>query len=129
MIQGKRILIVDDEPDIVFVLKRGLATRGFVVEGFADPREALSQFRPNYYDAIVSDIRMPHLTGIELYIALRAKDGSPPVYFMSAYEINESEIHEKVADAEFVKFIKKPFNYTALADMLDRDLGKKRVTA
>lgn len=129
MIQAKRILLVDDEPDIVYVLKKGLTIRGFEVDAFTDPRQALEHFRPDYYDVIITDMRMPHMTGIELYEALREKDGSPPVYFMSAYEINEAEIQEKVAEAGFLKFIKKPFNYSLVADMLYKDLGKKRLTA
>ena len=58
-----RILVVDDEPDITLVIKSGLEGSGYLVDVFNDPAQALSSFKPNYYDMLVLDIRMPMMTG------------------------------------------------------------------
>jgi DNA-binding NtrC family response regulator len=56
-----RLLIVDDDPDIVQVLKLGLLNNGFLVDGFTNPEEALQSFKSNAnnFCVVVSDVRMP----------------------------------------------------------------------
>jgi CheY-like chemotaxis protein len=72
--EPRRILIVDDEKDITMVFKVTLERAGFKVEVFNDPLEALSQFKPHYYDLVLLDIRMPQMSGLELYHELKKKD-------------------------------------------------------
>ena len=68
----KRILIVDDEPDVTFTLKKGLENNGmFEVDAFNDPLEALLNFKPDYYDFMLIDIKMPKINGYELYDKLK----------------------------------------------------------
>ena len=63
----KRIAVVDDEPDITNVLKKGeLERHGFSVDTFNDPRAALANFQPMYYDLMIIDIRMPRINGFDL---------------------------------------------------------------
>lgn len=66
-----RVLLVDDEPDIVSVLKQGLKLKGFVVDGSTDPLKALEKFQPDYYDIVVSDIKMPIINGFQLCRKIR----------------------------------------------------------
>jgi len=47
---------------------------GFVVDTFNEPKEALSNFKPNYYDLIILDIKMPNMDGFELYREMKEKD-------------------------------------------------------
>ena len=62
------ILVVDDESDITFTLKKGLENSGmFEVDTVNDPQEALSSFKPDCYDFLLIDIRMPHMSGYDLY--------------------------------------------------------------
>ncbi|HEX5920645.1 MAG TPA: response regulator [Nitrososphaeraceae archaeon] len=65
----KKILIVDDEPDITSSLGKGLEQGGYDVQVFNDPLVALSNFKPNVYDYL--DIKMPNMTGFELYHKLK----------------------------------------------------------
>jgi PleD family two-component response regulator len=69
-----RLLVVDDEPDIVHVLKLGLQQNGFLVDGFTNSEEALQSLKSNAesYCLVLSDVRMPGLTGIQL--AKRVRD-------------------------------------------------------
>ena len=64
----RRILVVDDESDITFTLKKGLENSGmFEVDTFNDPQEALSSLTPDYYDFLLIDIIMPHMSDYDLY--------------------------------------------------------------
>jgi DNA-binding response OmpR family regulator len=59
-------MIVDDESDVVFTLKKHLEENGFEVNTFVDPVLALQNFKVNFYDLLILDIRMPKMNGFEL---------------------------------------------------------------
>jgi len=64
----KKILIVDNEVDITFTFKIGLEDTGlFTVDTFNDPQDVLFNFKPNMYDLLLIDMRMPKMSGYELY--------------------------------------------------------------
>jgi DNA-binding response OmpR family regulator len=79
-----RILVVDDEPDIVLTLKIVLETNGFKIQAFTDPILALGNFAARSYDLALLDIRMPKITGLGLYRELRKIDNKIKVCFLSA---------------------------------------------
>ena len=70
----KRVLIVDDEPDVTETFKLGLEESGFSVDTFNDPQMALSNFKPDTYDILLIDIKMPTMNGFELYGKIRNID-------------------------------------------------------
>jgi two-component system response regulator ChvI len=81
----RKILVVDDEPDITLTLKKGLEDSGlFEVDVFNDPQIALSNFKPDYYDFLLIDIRMPKISGYELYDKLRNIEGKVKSCFITA---------------------------------------------
>ena len=65
---GKRILVVDDEPDVCFVVEKVLGENGFVVDSYQDPLLALEKFKPHSYNLVILDIKMPDLNGFALYL-------------------------------------------------------------
>jgi DNA-binding response OmpR family regulator len=69
----KRILVVDDEPDLTMVCSLDLQYHGFKVDTFNDSQEALSNFRPGYYDLVILDIKMPKMDGFELYEKIKER--------------------------------------------------------
>jgi DNA-binding response OmpR family regulator len=91
----KRILVVDDEPDITFTLQSGLEDGGFDVDAFTDPELALSSFKPGLYDLIIIDIMMPKMDGFELYERLKTVEPGVKVCFLTAGEISREEIREE----------------------------------
>jgi DNA-binding response OmpR family regulator len=80
----RRILIVDDEPDIMLTLKIVLEDNGFKIQAFTDPILALRNFAANSYDLALLDIRMPKITGLGLYKELTKIDNKIKVCFLSA---------------------------------------------
>ncbi len=71
---AKRILLVDDEPDITFTIKDILEENGFHIDTFNDPITALKSYRSIFYDLVIHDIKMPKMDGFELYTKIREKD-------------------------------------------------------
>jgi two-component system, OmpR family, response regulator ChvI len=69
-------LLVDDEPDIIGILKVGLEDNGFKVDAFTDPELALSNFKSGVYDLLLLDVRMPKLNGFELYEQIKKIDNN-----------------------------------------------------
>jgi DNA-binding response OmpR family regulator len=69
--KGNKILLVDDEPDITMSFEATLQNAGFIVHTYQDPLIALSKFKPGYYDIVILDIKMPKMSGFELYVEMR----------------------------------------------------------
>lgn len=115
MKQQYRILLVDDEVDILRVLKRGLEINGFQVEGYSSPQEVRVSFKPSKYDLAILDIRMPGLSGFQLYREIRKIDPTITACFLSAFEVNPNEFKIVFPSMIEVKaIIKKPVSINHL---------------
>ena len=109
------ILLVDDDPDIVKVFKRGLKAKSLLIDAYTSPREALQSFKPNAYDLAILDIRMPEMTGFQLYREIRNRDPTTTVCFLSAFEIKPDEFKSLFPSMEGLKtIIKKPVSINEL---------------
>jgi DNA-binding response OmpR family regulator len=86
-----RILLVDDEPDILFIFKRGLEINGFSVDAFDSPQNAINSFKPNVYDLAILDIQMPDMNGFALYRQIKKIDPAITGCFLSAFEVDPDE--------------------------------------
>ena len=104
----KRILIVDDEPDITESFGIALEDSGFEVDKFNDPAIALASFRPNLYNLLILDIKMPKMDGFELYDKIKNIDKSVKVFFISAFEIDHAAMRKKYPTLKIENFIPKP---------------------
>jgi CheY-like chemotaxis protein len=107
----KRILIVDDEKDIVYLFALILEDNGYLVDAYTDAIVALVEFKANYYDMIMLDYRMEGLNGLELYQKIRAIDKSARAMLLTA-------AHEQLELDEnykwFLRVVGKPISETAL---------------
>src|ERR671910_1823828 len=114
--QHYRILLVDDESDILGVIKRGIEAKGFRVDAYDSPQEAIDYFKPNLYDLAILDIRMPGLNGFALYRQMKKIDPSLTVCFLSAFEMHPEEFKKVFPSmSEGVKtIIKKPITTSEL---------------
>lgn len=82
----RRILVIDDEKDTADVFKFGLELKEFEVDAYTDPFKALSNFKVDYYDAIISDVDMPEMNGFELCKELLKIDDKIKIFFVSAFQ-------------------------------------------
>lgn len=117
-----KILLVDDEPDITLTLKHGLEENGFSVDIFNDPRVALSNFKPAYYDLLLLDIKMADLNGFQLYQEIKRKDNNTRVCFITAYEIYYDRLKEDFPTLNVGCFIKKPVAIKELVKKIRKEL-------
>jgi DNA-binding response OmpR family regulator len=118
----KRILVVDDEEDITLVFKSGLERKGFKVDVFNDPAEALLNFRPGHYDLLLLDIRMPTLSGFELFREILKKDSKARACFISAFEFHQEELRMLAAEGKQC-YVKKPISLKELVMKIDEQLA------
>src|ERR687887_2317325 len=120
----KSILLVDDEPDIIEILKVGLEDNGFKVDAFTDPQEALSSFKASAYDLLLLDVRMPKMNGFELYQEIKKIDNNnkAKVCYITAYEINYEKIREEFPSLQVDCFIKKPIEIQDLVRRINAEL-------
>lgn len=110
-----RILLVDDNLDIINVLKRGLASLGMDVTTFSDPEAALAGFKPGQYDAIVLDVRMPKMTGFEVARGIWKQEPKASICFLTAFEIFRKEAEKIFPSLKSYCFVKKPIQASELA--------------
>ena len=80
----RRILVVDDEPDVIITLRLGLEDTGlFEVYPFTNSELALMNFKSGFYDFLLIDIVMPKMNGYELYDKIKGIDDKVKVCFIS----------------------------------------------
>jgi DNA-binding response OmpR family regulator len=124
-IKGKRIMVVDDESDLTLFYKMSLEFHGFEVDTFNDPRKALSNFKPNYYNLVVLDIKMPDMDGFELNKELQKIDDKVNVCFLTASELYYKEFRkEEFCALDKELFIRKPVENEELIKEITRLIRK-----
>ena len=115
-----RLLVVDDDSDIVQVIKLGLQKNKFLVNAFTNPEEALQNFQSNSegYCLMLSDIRMPSLSGIQL--AKKVKEINPAIktVLMTAFEIRDSEFSKVFPSTQVDGFVQKPIGIRDLTNKI-----------
>ena len=114
---AKRVLIVDDDPDITFTFKKafeeanqisGSNKISFHVNTYNDPFVALSEFKPDFYDLMLIDINMSKMNGFDFCVKALEIDINPRFCFMSSGLINQEALREQYPSLSIGCFIKKP---------------------
>ena len=111
---AKRIMVVDDEPDVTTVIKSGLESQGYVVDAFNSAEDALTNFKPGVYDMLITDIRMPVMNGFDLYHEIRKNDDKIKIALMTAFEIYENQFRKMFKNVDVKCFLKKPVSISNL---------------
>lgn len=119
----KRVLIVDDEEDMIWSLQKNLPNESLKVVIFtaSSGEEALSILEKTKIDLIVTDIRMPGISGIDLLIAVRKQYPEVGVIVMTAFPSSASKA--EVLEQGGLRFVEKPFDIKALRDLVRNALG------
>jgi two-component system response regulator ChvI len=107
------IMIVDDEPDILFTYEYFLSDEGYNVQAFTDPQEALKHFVKlsgafsSFYQLVLLDIRMPRLNGLQLFNTIKTLSPNTKIMFVSALDMAE-ELTSILPDMKYGDIIRKP---------------------
>ncbi len=118
-----RILLVDDEEDLVSTLAERLALRGFQVQTATNGADALGQIRDNDFNVLILDVKMPEIDGLDLMAQVKGKHPSLPVILFTG--------HASVADAErgltegAFEYIMKPIDIEELVEKIRSAVGRK----
>ena len=124
----KRILIVDDDPDLTLTFKAGLEgyhyddKKRFEVYTYNDPLLVLKEFKPHFYDLLLTDIYMPNMNGFQLCEKLLELDVNVRVCFMSASQLNIQALREVYPNASLGCYIEKPVTIEYLIKRLSAEL-------
>jgi DNA-binding response OmpR family regulator len=117
----KKILVVDDEADLTTLCSLALEYHGFKVDTFNNPQEALSNYKPGYYDLVILDIKMPKMDGFELYDEIKKKDHKAKICFLTASELYYEEFRKRKYNAiDKNLFIRKPIENEELLKEVNR---------
>ena len=106
--KANRILIADDEPYVSRVLKLVLQREGYEVSCVCNGKQALDSYRQARPDIIVTDVKMPHMTGRELVETIRSTDGDSEIPIVVMTSTLESENRDWVSGVGSVSFVGKP---------------------
>jgi CheY-like chemotaxis protein len=120
--QSKRILIVDDEANIAMVLAACAARLGRCVVDMAySGQQALAAFQQEAYDLVITDYRMPDMSGLELAKAMRSQAPQIRIVLMTAYDtIN---LREEAARVPVDEYLEKPVSIAKVQEIVGRVLA------
>ena len=116
----KSILVLDDEFDIVALIKQSLQKAGLHVYAFTDPLLALEHFKLNckHYILVLADVRMPGMDGFEFVRKLKEINSTTKVLLMSAFEINSADLSTALGSVHVNGFIQKPLSLNELKSII-----------
>jgi len=107
-----RILLVEDDPTIAQFVEGGLREAGFAVERAADGKTGLNKAAAEPYDAAIVDVMLPHMDGLTLIDALRARGIRMPVLILSAKRTVDDRVRGLQAGGD--DYLTKPFDFAEL---------------
>ncbi len=119
---NKSILALDDEFDIVTLIKLSLQKYGYRVSAFTDPFAALEYLNSSFRDCsiVISDIRMPGMNGYEFVKKVKQIKTEVKIILMTAFEINDVELSIFFTTTNIDAFIQKPFPIKQLEHIIEK---------
>lgn len=108
----KKILLVEDEAQVVSFINKGLSEEGYEVSVAMDGLSGIAMFEKNMFDLVILDIMLPGANGIDVCKAIRAKNQEVPILFLSALGTSENIVHG--LDSGGDDYLVKPFKFIEL---------------
>lgn len=112
------LIIVDDDPNILEVLEARFSAAGFRIYKATSGEEALIIIDSNDIDMVISDVKMPNMSGIELYSELQVKSPGMPIIFLTAYGNIPEAVYAVQEGA--IDYLTKPFDGKMLVEMVKK---------
>jgi len=123
--KATRVFFVDDDVVTGRVMQRNCDNARYECQVFQNPRECLAAFAKDGADVVITDLRMPGMTGFELLSQLRDIDQDVPILVMTGYSSVENAVEAMKRGAS--DFIKKPFDFSELRLLMERALKNARL--
>jgi DNA-binding NtrC family response regulator len=120
------ILVVDDEESLRHGLVRGISRAGWTVTAVATGKEGVDAFVGGGFDAVLTDIRLPDLSGLDIVAILTEMDGAVPVVVMTGYGSMETALEAMRRGAR--DFVQKPFAVDDVVRVLERAIEERRIS-
>ncbi len=117
---GQKVLIVDDEPLALAALLDILRALDVSCIGASGGVEALHKFDEEDFDLVITDVRMPGMSGLDLLMHLKDKAPDLPVVLISGYKIDPSDLQNATARAD--QHLSKPYHISDIVEVLHRFL-------
>ena len=116
----KEILLIDDDPDVLNLFSEFLKREGFRTASYLDPLVALREIRgsPQKYSLVITDIRMPGISGLEIIKKVCQINQDIKVILISAFELDG----DNLKGIKYEDFIKKPVHLHSLAETIEKIL-------
>lgn len=121
----QRVLVIDDDPAVTSLLKRGLSYEGFAVETAQSGAEGLAIARERPSDLVILDVMMPGLNGFEVLQRLRAADENLPVLMLTARDAPSDQVQGLESGAD--DYVIKPFTFEVLLARVHALLRRQRL--
>ena len=122
-LNGKRVLVADDEPNIRNTIAGVLGRYGCVVQTCKDGYEACSQLEQNHFDLVISDIKMPYRNGYEIFAAAQRSQERLPVLLMTGFGYDPHHSIVRASQAGLASVLFKPFKVEQLMEEIYKALG------
>ena len=122
-VRGKRILVVDDEPNVVKSCARMLELEGFEVQGATSGTEAIGLYKSDHFDLALVDLKMPGMDGLEVMAALKKYNPDVMVIIFTAYSTKENILDALRLGA--CEFLEKPLDASHLVSTVHRILEQE----
>jgi DNA-binding response OmpR family regulator len=127
--RANRILLVDDESDHCLTYQIILQDAGFKCVSYTDSAKAFQEFRPNYYDLVILDIRMPKLDGFAICEKIRKVDIDVQIIFITAgeayYENFRKQYYPETSNDININCLRKPIINEELIQIVNMTMARK----
>ena len=125
MVAPLRVMVVDDSLEMARTLADGLCERGYDAVAIGSGQEAQARMARESFDAVVTDLRMPDIDGLQVLATSRALDADRPVIVMTAYSAIDSAV-QSIRQGAY-HYLTKPFKQDELALFLDRAFADRKI--
>lgn len=122
----KKVLVVDDDPQVCLLLTKLLGSNGFAVAIADDGVDGLEKLERERFDLILTDVWMPRMNGLDLLARVRSRPSAPPVVVMTAYDTPDTILRAFKDHA--CRYISKPFDPQLLLDSVLEALAASPTT-
>jgi two-component system, NtrC family, nitrogen regulation response regulator GlnG len=123
----KSVVLVDDDTDILMIMKKGLEQNDYFVYDFDDPLKAVEYLKSvDSPELLITDIRMPGMSGFEVCRETRMKHPGMGIIVMTSFDIDKSEFERIFPSTKIDALIKKPFSIRKLVDAINAIYVSKR---